>query len=70
MNRVERLKHEVQDLDPDECKAFRDWFVQFDTQVWERELEEDLKIAEDRLNNPQPAISSAELLKTLGIDDE
>jgi hypothetical protein len=43
MSRVERIENEVESLSPEELKAFRDWFADFDAQVWDRQIEEDAK---------------------------
>jgi hypothetical protein len=48
MTKVEALEREVQNLSPDELATFRDWFAEFDWQVWDRELERD--VAEGRLD--------------------
>ena len=42
MTRVETLEREVQNLTPEELSAFRNWFVDFDRQVWDRQLERDV----------------------------
>jgi hypothetical protein len=35
MSRVEQIEGEVKSLNPDELKAFRDWFARFDADVWD-----------------------------------
>lgn len=30
-------------LTPDELKAFRDWFLRFDSDAWDRQIESDLR---------------------------
>lgn len=42
MTRVEALEREVQNLTPEELAAFRDWFAEYDWQVWDRQLERDV----------------------------
>ena len=42
MTRVEALEREVQSLTPEELAAFRDWFAEYDWQVWDRQLESDV----------------------------
>jgi len=42
MTRVEALEREVEKLTPEELAAFRDWFVEYDWQAWDRELEQDI----------------------------
>ena len=43
MSRVEQIEGEVKSLSPDELKAFRDWFAQFDAEVWDHQIEADAK---------------------------
>lgn len=55
MTKVESLEREVANLTPDELAAFRVWFVEYDWQAWDRQLEEDVaagrldKLAEEAL---------------------
>ena len=42
MTKVEALEREVQNLTPEELATFRDWFVEFDWQAWDRQLESDV----------------------------
>ena len=48
MARVEELTIEVQQLDRDELAAFRDWFRKYDSDEWDKEIEED--VSAGRLN--------------------
>ena len=43
MSRVERIENEVESLSPEELKAFRDWFAEFDAEIWDRQIEDDAK---------------------------
>ena len=43
MGKVENIEQEVQDLTPSELAAFRRWFLEFDAQVWDRQIEEDVR---------------------------
>jgi hypothetical protein len=43
MSRVERIENEVESLSPEELKAFRDWFAEFDAEAWDRQIEDDAK---------------------------
>ena len=43
MSRVEQIEGEVRMLNPDELRAFREWFVRFDSDAWDRQIESDLK---------------------------
>jgi hypothetical protein len=42
MNRVEEIEAQVRDLRPDELSAFRDWFMAFDAEAWDRQFEADV----------------------------
>jgi hypothetical protein len=42
MTRVEKLENEVQQLNPDELAAFRDWFRRYDSDEWDKEIERDV----------------------------
>ena len=42
MTRVEKLENEVQRLNRDELAAFRDWFRKYDSDEWDREIEQDV----------------------------
>jgi len=41
MSRVERIEGEVMNLTSDELRAFRDWFEQFDAEMWDEQIESD-----------------------------
>lgn len=41
MSRVERLEAQIKSLSPDELEAFRQWFVAFDADVWDRQIQTD-----------------------------
>ncbi len=47
MTKVEALEREVQTLTTEELAAFREWFVEYDWQAWDRQIERD--VAEGRL---------------------
>ena len=42
MGKVENIEQEIQDLTPSELATFRRWFLEFDTQIWDRQIEEDV----------------------------
>ncbi len=42
MATVEELANEVQQLNRDELAAFRDWFRKYDSDEWDREIEQDV----------------------------
>jgi hypothetical protein len=42
MTKLESLEREVENLSPEELTAFRDWFAEYDWQLWDRQLEADV----------------------------
>jgi hypothetical protein len=48
MTKIEALEREIEKLTREEFAAFREWFVEYDWQAWDRELEQD--IAEGKLD--------------------
>lgn len=42
MTRVEEIERAVSKLDPEQMAAFRRWFLEFDAEAWDRQLEEDV----------------------------
>ncbi len=48
MTTVERLEREISALPPAELATLREWFVAFDAEVWDRQIEED--VASGRLD--------------------
>jgi hypothetical protein len=55
MSIVERLENQVERLNRDELAAFRDWFRKYDSDEWDKEIEEDIfagrldKLAEEAI---------------------
>jgi hypothetical protein len=43
VNRVEKIEQQSQSLSPEELAALRVWFASFDAEVWDRQLEADVK---------------------------
>lgn len=43
MDKVQTLEQEVLALSPEELTAFRRWFLEFDAEVWDRQIEEDVR---------------------------
>lgn len=41
MTKLEALEREVEKLSPKELAAFRDWFIEYDWQAWDRQIERD-----------------------------
>ncbi len=50
MTRIESLEKEVEQLSPQELRAFRRWFAEFDAKLWDEEIERDVAAGKlDRL---------------------
>ena len=43
MSIVEVLEEQVQQLNPIEYTKFRDWFLEFEADAWDRQIEQDAK---------------------------
>lgn len=43
MGKIENLEEQIRALTPEEFARFREWFAQFDAEVWDRQLETDVK---------------------------
>lgn len=43
MAKVQELEREIQDLDHSELATFRRWFREFDSDEWDRQIEEDIR---------------------------
>ena len=41
MNRVEQIEGQIKSLSQDELKRLRDWFVQYDAELWDQQIEAD-----------------------------
>ena len=41
MTKVEAIEREIEKLTGEELAAFRAWFVEYDWQAWDREIERD-----------------------------
>jgi hypothetical protein len=42
-NKVKTLEKEIRDLSRDELSTFRDWFVKFDADEWDRLIASDIE---------------------------
>ena len=52
MQAVQELQSAVSQLSADELARFREWFDEFDAEVWDRQFEKDVKSEKlDRLAN-------------------
>jgi hypothetical protein len=43
MSELEKLEEHIQKLSPEELKKFREWFVEFDAQLWDKQIAADSK---------------------------
>ncbi len=41
MSRVEQIEGQIKKLEEDELRALREWFAQYDAEVWDRQIEAD-----------------------------
>lgn len=41
--RVEEAERRIQEFSAGELAAFREWFLAFDTEAWDRQIEEDVR---------------------------
>jgi hypothetical protein len=50
MSTLQEIESAVQGLSTEDLASFRDWFAQFDAEVWDRKFEEDVRAGRlDRL---------------------
>ena len=65
MGAIEKLELLVKSLSPEELARFREWFAEFDAQIWDRQIEADAaagkldrlideSMAEHRANKSRP----------------
>ncbi|HUG20461.1 MAG TPA: hypothetical protein VMM56_15850 [Planctomycetaceae bacterium] len=40
---LQELEKTIADLSPEELAKFREWFLEFEAQNWDRQIEEDVK---------------------------
>ncbi len=43
MTKTEKLEQEIKKLKPNELSAFREWFKNFDSESWDKQIDEDIK---------------------------
>jgi hypothetical protein len=41
MSRIEEIESQIRELNPDELSVLRRWFLEFDADVWDRQIETD-----------------------------
>lgn len=65
MGAIEKLELLIKSLSPEELTQFREWFAEFDAQVWDRQIEADAaggkldrlieeSMADQRARKPRP----------------
>jgi hypothetical protein len=42
MKKIEEIEADIEKLSSSEIKAFRRWFIDFDTQQWDNQIQEDV----------------------------
>lgn len=42
MSKVDELEQAVRELPPEDLRQFREWFLEFDAELWDRQLERDV----------------------------
>lgn len=66
MTKVEKIENEVKQLNQDELAVFRDWFRKYDSDEWDRQIEEDVRSGKlDRLAKEALAAHKAGRTKEL-----
>ena len=56
MKKIEEIEADIEKLSSSEIKAFRRWFIDFDTQQWDNQIQEDVEkgkldeLANDAIN--------------------
>ncbi len=64
MSRVEQLEQQIVELDQDELRALREWFVRMDAELWDRQFESDARngklvnLAEKALRDHEAGLST------------
>lgn len=43
MRKIEEIEDDIEKLSSQELKAFRRWFIDFDAQQWDEQIQEDVK---------------------------
>jgi len=43
MTKVEKIEQAVRNFSSAELSAFREWFLNYDASVWDRQIEEDIR---------------------------
>lgn len=43
MSSVEEIERKVSELPPEDLRRFREWFGEFEAELWDRQIERDLR---------------------------
>jgi hypothetical protein len=43
MSRIEQIEDQIRELTHDELSALRSWFLEFDAELWDRQIEADAR---------------------------
>jgi hypothetical protein len=43
VSKIESIEQQIEKLSPEELAAFRRWYAAFDAEVWDRQIEADVK---------------------------
>lgn len=46
---LEDIENEVSQFSPEQLKKFREWFIKFDFEIWDQQIQDD--VANERLNS-------------------
>ena len=43
MTKIEKIEQEIRELNGDELAILREWFLKYDADVWDRQIERDIR---------------------------
>jgi hypothetical protein len=43
MTKIEKIEQQIRELNREELAALRDWFLAFDADAWDRQIERDIR---------------------------
>lgn len=63
MSKVESLEQEIRKLSPQELAELRGWILEYDAELWDRQIERDtaLELSKDDLDLPEEDLKGAGL---------
>ncbi len=44
MSKIETLEKEIEALTPEEMMEFRTWFMEYDSEIWDRKIDDDIAV--------------------------